>query len=128
MYCVNKVERQIENNLNLEERTRYFSFINIYIYIWLLGRFAPNFLFSICIFHIYKEVISVCLFACLFVCPIITQEPLDWFVSNFEELFGLVKFLVLPNRSLIQIVGLVRPLSHRDKLFYKCKMITEEFR
>ena len=30
--------------------------------------------------YIYKFVISVC----LFVCPILTQEPLDWFASNFD--------------------------------------------
>ena len=34
--------------------------------------------------YIYKAVISVFLFACLFVCPIITQKPLDRFASNFD--------------------------------------------
>ena len=33
-----------------------------------------------CIYYIYKDVISVC----LFVCPIITQEPLDQFAANFD--------------------------------------------
>ena len=37
---------------------------------------------SIYIIYIYKVVISV--FVCLFVCPIITEEPLNRFDSNFN--------------------------------------------
>jgi len=37
---------------------------------------------SIYIIYIYKVVISV--FVCLFVCPIITEEPLNRFASNFN--------------------------------------------
>ena len=36
---------------------------------------------------IHKVVITVCLPVCLFVCPIITQEPLDRFASKFELRF-----------------------------------------
>ena len=37
--------------------------------------------------YIYKVVTSLCLlvFVCLFVCLIMTQEPLDWFASNFDS-------------------------------------------
>lgn len=34
--------------------------------------------------YIYKVVISICLPVCLFECPIISNEPLDRFVSNFD--------------------------------------------
>jgi len=34
--------------------------------------------------YIYKVVISVILSVCLFICPIITQEPLGSFALNFD--------------------------------------------
>ena len=80
--------------------------------------------------HYLKVVTSVCLSGCLFVCPIITQEPLDWLASNFDwrtrETHGNVLSLV---KKVLRWIGwlLKRKLSYQAKLGFQASIAIIQF-
>ena len=98
----NRMQSKHKQNVNIADETLTdYSFLSRYHYtksknylkrryriykddIEFVTKFPCLLVFKWYLFYKYKVVISVCLSACLFVCPIITQEPLNRFASNFD--------------------------------------------